>query len=366
MTVPADIMRNTPEFEMGLALILNSTNIGRNTKGAPAQTSAAASPPLLGTRLSPRCPPPQSPSSEYAPMHTPSPSLRAQPNAYSFPSPNPAPAVHSQPPTPGEPHGCIPASTAVSEGLNLLALPNVGNDEEEGLGMGLPGYDSDDLITVVPEDNDNTPTEEAGLGLGLAGWDDDDLITVVPSEGSSTRSPSPVQADAHIGLGIDLDFLAESNDAFETLIVDELDGQDDEYESPLPAYYNLLIDAAERVLLQSPVDADSVSASSTSSPATLGTVTHGRVQHESVDECVGLGIEEAYGTLLSMDIVDSIEEAGRHMPESVKAAFDENYSEGGNYAAKVLRQEEFMRKELRMKLSLSLPVIEEDITEAYQ
>ncbi|KAF7791207.1 hypothetical protein EIP86_002220 [Pleurotus ostreatoroseus] len=187
---PVDAVHNSPALESmtGLALAIDSI-MEDIARGADAPPTSPPSPPLLGTRRSPQRAAP-SPWAEYAPMRTPSPSLRGAAGRMAYLALHlPAPAVPTLPATPHAGAGLTPAVHMPMHVAERTAFA--------GLGVGLPGFDDESRIVVEPG---FTPVmsctagsgthihplsavhictpSHAGLALGLPGFDGAHLIEV--------------------------------------------------------------------------------------------------------------------------------------------------------------------------------------------
>ena len=129
------------------------------------------------------------------------------------------------------------------------------------------------------------------------------------------------------------------------------------YDSPLPAHYDLLIDTAGRALHYPTIDDDNVSSpDSVSSASSLSITshvafspaTHEYVPHHSAEKNIGLGIYEADGTLLEMGIVGSPANIESQTTEPALPISGSDAPYWGTYAVRAVREEEFIRKEIEV------------------
>ncbi|KAF7796012.1 hypothetical protein EIP86_007181 [Pleurotus ostreatoroseus] len=351
---PIDVIRPAPELEqvMGLGLIIDSDFEDASLSSSSDDAFPIASPPLLACRRSPRRPAPASPWAEYAPMRTPSPSLRAWTAGVVLHLP--APAVPSLPSTP------------------------IG-------GYDLPVYDDAESIAYDEHIFTRSPAPVlVGLGLGLPPFDDDDLIAVIPGLNSPAAprmralslSPAHICNPSHAGLGLGF-AVPGFDDAARIEVLGGLDSPSPVLAPvPMPPRPRMRRDAA----LHDPcLDDDNVATpASASSPAPTGAYAapvfhapHPRAVPMPFGRAsVGLGFVDADGAPMCLEGASVLESpaarrtflAVAHSPADVSpiAGYDSPF--WGTYATAVT-EEDRKTAQMRRALDARLPVIEEIVYE---
>ncbi|PSR74239.1 hypothetical protein PHLCEN_2v9983 [Hermanssonia centrifuga] len=167
LDLPTDVLHTSFTTVLGLGLYIdypvNDASTIESTSTNDLDTSYF-SPPMLPSRRSPRPPPALSPSSEFAPMRTPSPSLRASPfdMTLNLPAPS-APSLQSSP----------------------VSTPSPRSTTSVGLGIDIPGLNHSQLTTSIH------PEPGVGLGLDIPGLDAEELLSRIQNPSFTTSSHLP-------------------------------------------------------------------------------------------------------------------------------------------------------------------------------
>ncbi|EKM58310.1 uncharacterized protein PHACADRAFT_182667 [Phanerochaete carnosa HHB-10118-sp] len=227
--LPSDVLTTSVHVHagVGLGIFIDSWFLDDDTQSEePASMSPVMpSPPLLAPRRSPRKPPTESPGSEYAPMRTPSPSVRG---CVSDVDGTFAPLMAAAPFSGGGATGG--AATGVGLGIDVpgLGVSEVASSCREsgragatlvGLGLSLPCLDEAELVTTIEPQS----THAAGVAVDLSFLEDDadssssssEVEGSLPSPWSHPASPvlvscvietvHPKPARAYGGVGFALD-----------------------------------------------------------------------------------------------------------------------------------------------------------------